>query len=139
MSPVAAAMARASRGLDWSYPCLVWIADYLVDATGRDPAEGWRQTEWDEASAKASLARLAVHGEGETAVERALDFIARRDGWESADGPRQGAVMVGCYTAADGIGVPAIFDGDRRWIISNDGRGWTALSAQPPRMWEISR
>lgn len=137
LSPIQAAMARASRGLDWSYPCLVWIADYLRDATGRDPAESWRHIAWDEAAAKGSLARLAVAGDGATTVERALDAIARRDGWLSADGPRQGAVMIGVFTAADGIGVPAIFDGERRWIVSNDGKGWTSVSEQPARMWEV--
>lgn len=131
-------MARAECGLDWSYPCLIWVADYLREATGRDPAERWRHIDWNEAKARGSLARLSVAGEGETAVERALDAIARRDEcWEAADGPRQGAVMVGVFTAPDGVGVPAIFDGSRRWIVSNDGRGWTSIGEKPGRMWEV--
>ena len=136
-SAIANAMTRASRGLDWSYPCLIWIADYVRDETGADPASGWRHIVWDEATAKASLARLAVHGEGASVVERALDFIAKREGWEQADGPRQGAVMIGVFTAEDGVGVPAIFDGDRRWIVSNTGTGWVSLPNAPPRIWEI--
>lgn len=131
-------MARASGGLDWSYPCLIWIADYLRDATGRDPAAAWRTIRWDEAKARHELGRLAVGGEGATAVERALDAIAKRDGWLVADGPRQGAVMIGCLTSEDGVGVPAIFDGERRWIVSNDGHGWTSVAAKPERMWEIT-
>lgn len=137
MSAVADAIARASRGLDWSYPCLIWLADYIRDATGRDPAESWRHVEWNEERARHSLARLAAAGEGETAVERALSVIASRDGWEAADGPRQGAIMVGCYSSPDGEGAPAIFDGSRRWIVSITGKGWTSVEAPPQRMWEI--
>ena len=81
--------------------------------------------------------RLAAGGEGETAVEKAVDNLARAVGWEAADGPRQGAVMIGVYTAEDGIGVPAIFDGESRWIVSNTGNGWATLSAAPERIWEI--
>lgn len=132
-------MTRADRGLDWSYPCLVWIADYLLDATGIDPAAEWREIAWDEATARSLLARLAVPGKGETAVERALCAFAERFGWEAADGPRQGAVMIGVYTAEDGVGVPAIFDGQDRWIVSNTGRGWTSVKADPARMWEVRR
>lgn len=146
MSHIAAAIARANRGLDWSYPCLIWIADYLRDATGRDPAESWRHVKWDEAGARHSLARLAVAGEGETAVERALDAIARRDGWIESDLMMQGAVMVGVYDAAsliDGqderIGVPAIYDGQRRWLVSNDGNGVASIEIKPRRMWEVPR
>lgn len=139
LTPIQAAMARASRGLDWSYPCLIWVADYLRDATGRDPAESYRGTPWNERLALHLLARLGRDAEGETAVERALVAVAQRDGWLPADGPRQGAVMIGVFTASDGIGVPAIFDGERRWIISNDGRGWTSLAELPVRIWEVPR
>lgn len=134
---MARAMMRAERGLDWSYPCLVWVADFVRDATGRDPAAAWRGVSWDEAKAKAELGRLAVGGEGETAVERALDRVARRDGWEEADGPRQGAMMIGVYTGPDGIGIPAIFDGAKRWVVSVDGKGWTSIGEPPRRMWEV--
>lgn len=137
MTAITAAIARASRGLDWSYPCLIWVADYLSDATGRDPAESWRHVNWNEEAAKHSLARLAAAGEGDTAVERALSVIASREGWEPADGPRQGAVMIGVYTSPDGEGAPAIFDGSRRWIVSINGTGWTSVEAAPGRMWEV--
>ncbi len=139
MTAVERAIARASRGLDWSYPCLVWVGDYLLDATGTDFAADWREIAWDEATARFSLARLSVAGVGGTAVERALDAAARRFAWDEADGPRQGAVMVGVYTADDGIGVPAIFDGQKRWIVSNDGKSVTSLDAEPARMWEVRR
>lgn len=160
MTPIEQAMARAERGLDWSRPCLIWIADYLRDVTGQDPAADWRAIRWDEATAKGQLARLAAKGRGVTAVERALDVIARRDGWEPAEGPQQGAVMIGVYNAQplmrsdlpdriagdvagveavrEGlIGVPSIFDGQKRWIVSNDGRGWTSIALQPYRMWSV--
>jgi hypothetical protein len=29
------AMTRAGSGLDWSYPCLIWVADYLRDYDGQ--------------------------------------------------------------------------------------------------------
>ena len=132
------ALARASGGLTWEYPCLIWIADYLRDATGRDPAAAWRAINWNEATARHELGRLAVAGEGRTAVERALDAIAKRDGWQAVDGPRQGSVMIGCYRSEDGIGIPAIFDGHRRWIVSNDGQGWASHSATPETMWEVT-
>lgn len=130
-------MSRVDQGLDWSYPCLIWIADYLLDATGRDPAADWRKIDWSEETARHELGRLAVPGTGCTAVERALDVIANRDGWREADCPMQGAVMIGVYTSSDGIGVPAIFDGQDRWIISNDGKGWASVATRPERMWEV--
>jgi len=135
--PVANAIARARSGLDWSYPCLIWVADFVREATGTDYASDWRGVKWTEATAKHALTRLAAGGEGETAVEKAVDNLARAVGWEAADGPRQGAVMIGVYRAEDGIGVPAIFDGESRWIVSNTGKGWRTLSAAPERMWEI--
>lgn len=134
---VANAIARARSGLDWSYPCLIWVADFVRDATGLDYASDWRGIAWTESSARQALLRLAADGEGETAVEKAIDNLARVAGWEAADGPRQGAVMIGVYTAEDGIGVPAIFDGESRWIVSNTGNGWATLSAAPERIWEI--
>lgn len=140
MTALQNALSRADQGLDWSYPCLIWIADYLLDATGRDPAAKWRCIEWSEATAKHELAWLAGSDGGAnpgTAVERALDVIANRDGWREADCPMQGAVMIGVYTSSDGIGVPAIFDGQDRWIISNDGKGWTSVATRPERMWEV--
>lgn len=138
MTAFDAAFARASRGLDWSYPCLIWLADYLKAATGRDPAESWRHIGWDETTAKGSLARLAVAGEGDSAVERALDAIARREGWREAEGPEQGAVMVGVFPTMDDPeeGAPAIFDGWRGWLVTYAGCA-TVLRDLPKRIWEV--
>lgn len=132
------AMARAEHGLDWSYPCLVWVADYLADATGRDVAAQWRDTAWTRETALAALDALAKGGHGDTAVERAMSAMALREGWVTCDGARQGAVMVGCYVAGDGItGVPAIFDGQDRWLVSQDGRGVRVLKAPPGVIWLV--
>lgn len=138
MNAVANAIVRARSGLDWSYPCLIWVFDYVLEATGIDYAAPWRVARWDEAAARASLLHAAAGGKGSTAVEKALDRLARERGLEECDGPRQGAVMIGVYdTDEDGVGVPAIFDGERRWIVSNTGKGWSTLSAKPKRMWEL--
>ncbi len=133
------ALIRAATGLDWSCPCLIWVADYLRAATGRDPAEDWRWAEWNELIARHELMKLAVGGQGDTAVERALDAIARRDGWRETDAAEQGGVMVGVYTAADddSIGVPAIFDGWRGWLIAYRGAA-TILREPPKRMWVVA-
>lgn len=140
MTAFGEAFSRAASGLDWSYPCLIWIADYLKAETGRDPAAGFRHVAWDEAGAKASLARLAVAGEGQTAVERTLDFIAKRDGWQARDGAQQGACMIGVFTAPDdpAVGIPAIFDGWKGWLVCYYGVA-TILREQPVRMWEVAR
>jgi hypothetical protein len=138
MNAVANAVGKARSGLDWSYPCLIWVFDYVLEATGVDYAAPWRRERWDEASARLSLLRAAAGGKGTTAVEKALDRLAREQAFEECDGPRQGAVMVGVYdTEDDGVGVPAIFDGEGRWIISNTGKGWSTLSVPPKRMWEL--
>lgn len=137
MTALANALARAQSGLDWSYPCLIWVADYLRDATGQDPAAAWRAVEWSEARARQSLAKLALGGTGKTAVEKALDRRARDLGWIERDAPMQGAVMVGVFTSADGVGVPAIFDGQSRWIVSHDGQGWVSTVQKPERIWEV--
>lgn len=137
---VATAIARARSGLDWSYPCLIWTFDYVREATGVDYAAPWRLARWDEATARAALVRAAAGGKGSTAVEKALDRLAREQCFEERDGPRQGAVMIGVYDAEeDGVGVPAIFDGEGRWIVSNTGKGWSTLAAAPKRMWELRR
>lgn len=135
MTAFDAAFSRAASGLDWSYPCLIWVADYLAAATRSDPAAGYRHIKWTERKARASLARLAGPGDGQTPVERALDVIARRDGWQPADGPRQGALMVGVYRDGE-IGYPAIFDGWRGWLVAYFGQA-TILRIAPERMWEI--
>lgn len=140
MPPLSKAIARARSGLDWSYPCLIWTFDYVRDATGTDYAAPWRVARWDEASARFALVRAAAGGNGATAVEKALDRLAREQGFIECGGPRQGAVMIGVYDAEeDGVGVPAIFDGESRWIVSNTGKGWATLSAAPKRMWELPR
>lgn len=130
------AMTRAGRGLDWSYPCLIWIADYLRDATGADFAADWRGIAFDEPQAKRELARLAIAGNGATAVERALSGLAIRFGWLERDGPQQGAVMIGVYTDPNGEGYPAIFDGWKGWLVAFTGKA-TVLRVPPARMWEI--
>lgn len=131
------AISRASSGLTWQYPCLIWIADYVRDETGKDWAKRWRGMEWSEASARANLGRLAVRGHGDTAVERVMDKFATDAEWEEVDGPRQGAAMIGVYDGPDEVGIPAIFDGERRWVYSNDGKGITSTANPPKRMWVI--
>lgn len=132
------ALSRASSGLTWGYPCLIWIADYVRDETGKDWAKRWRGIEWDEQSARHHLARLAVRGEGGTAVERTMDGFAKDAQWEEVDGARQGMPMIGVYDGPDGVGVPAIFDGSRRWVYSNDGAGLRSTPNPPKRMWVIA-
>lgn len=73
-----------------------------------------------------------------------MDAFARRHGWVEADLMMQGAVMIGVYDAdnivdgkAERIGVPAIYDGQKRWIISNDGRSVNSIEIKPRRMWEV--
>lgn len=139
MRAAAKALARARRGVDWSRPCLIWIADFVLDATGIDHATGWRGRTWDEASALAELRRLAGGGRGECDVERAIDAFASNLGWEAAEGPRQGAVMVGVYRGLADNGSPAVFDGADRWIVALLGGGWKSLRADPDRMWEVPR
>lgn len=129
-------MTRAARGLDWSYPCLIWVADYLRDETGEDFAADWRGIAFDEPQAKRELARLAIAGEGGAAVDRALSGLAKRFGWIERDGARQGAVMIGVYTDPNGEGYPAIFDGWKGWLVAFLGDA-TVLPKQPDRMWEI--
>ena len=146
MSHITAAIARASRGLDWSYPCLIWIADYVRDVTGNDPAAALRHIAWDQQRAQRHLARLAKRGEGQTDVERVLDYIAKRDGWVEAECAMQGAAMIGVYdgAVADGplwrpTGAPAIYDGQKRWICSTDGASVSSVELKPRRMWELPR
>jgi hypothetical protein len=132
------AFTRAASGLDWSFPCLIWIADYLRSETGRDPAAEWRSIAWNEDTAKRELVRLGLHGKGETRVEKALSVVASREGWTVADGARQGACMIGVYTDVTGEGAPAIFDGWRGWLIAGLGQA-TILRDAPDRMWEVPR
>lgn len=138
MDAVKHAMQRAERGLDWSYPCLIWVADYLLEATGVDYASGWRRMEWDEASAKDALVRLAAGGSGVSAVEKTLDNMAQVLDWEPVEENRQGAVMIGVFNGLAADGVPAIFDGTDRWIAGHvGGKSVTSVGAFPDRAWEV--
>ena len=141
MDAVKHAMERAAGGLGWSYPCLIWVADYLLEATGIDYALGWRNRDWNEATATLALARLAAGGQGATSVEKALDNMARAQGWEPVTENRQGAVMIGVFNGIgpDGEGVPAIFDGESRWIAGHvEGRRIESIGLFPDRAWELS-
>lgn len=134
--PFSIAMIDAGRGLRWDYPCLLWMADYLLRATGRDIAIDYRSARWTETKARRTLAVLSRVGLGSTAVECAMDGLAYKHSWQEADGPRQGAVMVGVYNIDGDVGAPAIFDGDRRWLHA--GAGIAVVTARKPdRMWEV--
>lgn len=137
MNPFNSALVRASRGLDWSYPCLIWVADYLLEATGIDYALDWRGVVWTEESARRALARLAAGGRGESPVEKAIDVLANAVGWQDRDGPRQGAIMLGIFTDPDGVGFPAIYDGGKGWLVAFKGDA-TIVQQTPERMWEIA-
>lgn len=138
MSPVSNAMAAAYAGLDWSRPCLMWLADYLLEATGKDFAADWRGIAWNERRALRELRRLAISGKGETLVERAMDAMAA--GWEPVSECRQGAVLVGVFNKLARDGSPAIFDGQDRWILGHiGGGGVTVTGLFPDRAWEVSR
>lgn len=129
------ALARAGHGISWSYPCLLWFADYVIDATGFDPASEWRSVEWDEATGRRIMDEIGDGMMGSTPVEKALAATAERHGWAQTDAPQQGSIMVGAYSF-HGTGVAAIFDGDKRWAIGHeDGLRITPLS--PERMWVI--
>lgn len=134
---VAAAIVRARAGLDWSRPCLIWLADYLVDAGYRDIAAGWRQP-WGDDTARRELVLLARRGTGGSRVGAVMDWLAREHGWEAADSARQGAVMVGVFDHLAADGVPAIFDGQDRWVAGLVGGGWSSLRTMPDRAWEVN-
>lgn len=138
MKAVANAIARARSGLDWSRPCLIWLADYLVDAGYHDVAADWRGIEWGEVRSRRELVLLARRGEGVSPVGCVMDWLAREHGWEPADSARQGAVMVGVYDRLAADGVPTIFDGQDRWIAGQVGGGVTSLRAMPDRAWEVT-
>lgn len=139
MTPFDAAMARAASGIDWSYPCLIWVADYLRDLTGTDFAADWRGMVFDEPLVMRELAKLAAGHDGATGVERALAGLAARHGWVERDGPQQGAIMIGVYTdPRDGAGFPAIFDGWRGWLVAYFGNATVLRDPPPVRIWEIA-
>lgn len=140
MTAIENAIVRARRGIDWQYPCLIWVADYLLDATGVDYAIGWRRVGWDEPTAKRALVALSRGGRGISAVEKALDNMAEAQGWERAEENRQGAVMIGVFNELAADGVPAIFDGTDRWIAGHVGGGAvTSVGVFPDRAWEVLR
>lgn len=138
MTAIENAIARARRGIDWHYPCLIWVADYLLDATGVDYAIGWRRRAWDEPSAKRALVALSRGGRGISAVEKALDNMAEAQGWERAEENRQGAVMIGVYSDLAENGSAAVFDGTDRWIVAQLGGGCVSIGQFPDRAWEVS-
>lgn len=138
MDAVKHAIARAERGIDWNYPCLIWVADYLLEATGVDYASGFRRVEWDEPSAKRALVRLSGGGKGASAVEKALDIMAQELGWEAVEENRQGAVMIGVYSDLAENGSTAVFDGTDRWIVAQLGGGCVSIGRFPDRAWEVS-
>lgn len=131
------AMARAALGLDWSYPCLIWVMDYVRDETGVDYAANWRGIQWTKSRAMREMAKVADDGGGLTLVDKALDATALRHGWPEREGGQQGAVMVGCYTSSD-IGIPAIYDGHGRWLLCGTGAAMVTR-AEPDRVWEVPR
>ena len=126
-------------GVDWEYPCLLWIADYLLDETGYDYARELRHIQWNERRSMRHLRALAVQGHGKKLVERALDALARGHGWEAADECRQGAVMVGVFRDMAPNGSPAIFDGESRWICAALGGGMISTNRLPHRVWEVKQ
>lgn len=138
MNPVARAILRARAGLDWSRPCLIWLADYLVDEGYRDIAAGWRGIEWGDMRSRRELVILARRGTGNSPVGCVMDWLAAQHGWEPADSARQGAVMVGVYDSLAADGVPAIFDGQDRWIAGLMGGGFSSIRTMPNRAWEVS-
>jgi len=133
------AVRRTIEGLSWERPCLVWVADYLRDETGRDFAAEWRGVGWTEPRSRRELARLALGGNGKTQVERAIDAMARRHGWPQVQENRQGAILIGVFNGAAPNGSPAIFDGESRWILGIMGGGMATTGAMPDRAWEIAR
>lgn len=137
MTALDLAVRSAMDGLGWERPCLVWVADYLRDETGRDFAAEWRGVGWTEPRSRRELARLALGGSGHTQVERAMDAMARRHGWPPVHENRQGAVMVGVFNTAAPNGSPAIFDGEGRWILGVMGGGLVTTGLMPDRAWEI--
>lgn len=136
-SAISNAVARARLGLDWSHPCLIWLADYLVDAGYHDIAAGWRGIAWGEVRSRRELVVLARRGEGDSPVGRVMDWLAREHGWEAASERRQGAVMVGVYDGLAADGVPTIFDGRDRWIAGGLTGGVVSLGQMPDRAWEV--
>lgn len=134
---ISLAIARARVGLDWSRPCLIWLADYLLDAGYRDIAADWRGIAWGDVRSRRELVLLARRGQGGSPVGAVMDWLAREHGWEAADGPRQGAVMVGVFDALAADGVPAIFDGRDRWIAGGVAGGVTSIGRMPDRAWEV--
>jgi hypothetical protein len=134
VTPLQSAMIAAEAGTEWR--CLIWLCDYLLAETGRDPGRAWRHiTRWDERTALREMLRL--DGTGDVLVERSLDAGARLHGWVENDGPRQGAVMVGVYRSLSPNGSPAIFDKRSRWILPLFGGGWVSTKDAPDRMWEV--
>lgn len=131
------ALRAAASRLDWSRPCLVWLADFVLAETGTDISGKWKDCVWDRPTALRALAELAETGVGATEVERAMDTLAKRHGWQRRESAQQGAVMVGVFTdPSTGFGFPAIFDGWRGWLVAYFGNA-TIVRDTPVTFWEI--
>lgn len=134
-SPFANALARASRGIDWSRPCLIWLCDYVVEVTGHDPAARWRHYDWTETRAKRAMASAGRFHSGASPVERALREAAKTGGWVETTAPR--GPCVGVFNSETvPLGLPAIFDGRDRWLLAT-ADGAVTTKTTPSRMWSL--
>jgi hypothetical protein len=134
MTAFARAFARASAGIDWSRPCLIWLCDYVEDVTGFDPASRWRHYDWNERRARRAMASAGRFHPGDTPVERALCEAARTGGWVEASVPY--GATVGVFNGLDGVGLPAIFDGRDGWLLAT-AKGAVVTRAAPSKMWRL--
>jgi uncharacterized protein DUF6950 len=126
-----AAFDAAMMPFSWRYPCLLWLADYIKQVTGTDPAADWRGVTWDQEKAQAALARLAADAPlGRSDLEWVLIKMADRHGWQWRGAGEQGA-EIGVHEL-DGQGFPSIRNpADGLWLLNaTDGlrttRRWPA-------------
>lgn len=133
MTAYSRAFVRASAGIDWSRPCLIWLCDYVLDETGVDPAAAWRRAEWTERTAMATMARVGRGHQGDSLVEKALEEAAATCGWAAADVP-DGA-CVGVFQYGD-IGLPAVFDGNGSWLVAT-AAGAVVTKRTPKKIWRL--
>lgn len=133
-TPYAKALARASAGIDWSRPCLIWLCDYVVDVTGFDPADRWRHYDWTERRARRAMAAAGRFHPGSTPVEKALRQAASTGDWIEVDEPE--APCVGVFNDSGGIGLPAIYDGAGRWLLAT-ALGAHVTTQKPTVMWRL--
>lgn len=134
-----AAFNSASRGFRWDYPCLIWLADFVLAATGNDPALDYRDREWDHKSAVAALlgivSREAHNGEKifvEDYTAVAVRAFARRFNWpENGDLP-----AIGAYAETE-FGVPAISIHKDQWLRYATS-GAHVIRTPPPVIWSLA-